>query len=197
VALPLEGELTLREIVLCLAGALVLYLLWLCAQLARLRKPGADAALSFSVPTGMPETIHSQILGGDPEHLYSSVHYDGPRPPEPSESPRAEPHLTRFPEPDAAPFGFDALLEVRQTRHLLDELLQKHLELQHEFSAIKLELQGLRAACQVSPVYGEAVALAQRGYDVDAIAERCGISVAEAQLVRSLSADAKKGDDND
>ncbi|WP_254048296.1 DUF2802 domain-containing protein [Uliginosibacterium sp. TH139] len=192
--------MTFREIVLWLVGGLAAYLVWLCVRLLRLRKP-RTLAPTFSEEATPPETIHSQILGGDPELSFSSVHFDGSRPANTFETdagiPRTEPRLNRLGEPDATEFGFDALLEMRQTRHLLDELRLSHDQLQAQVKTLQDELHALRAACQVSPMYSEAVALAQRGYDVDAIAERCGISIAEAQLVRSLSSDAKGEQGND
>lgn len=60
-------------------------------------------------------------------------------------------------------------------------------ELRRELSALKEEVSLLKAARNVSPQYGEAVALAQQGMTAQQIAERCGISVAEAEMVCALS----------
>jgi Protein of unknown function (DUF2802) len=60
-------------------------------------------------------------------------------------------------------------------------------ELRGEIAALKEEVSLLRAARNVSPQYDEAVALAQQGAAAHQIAERCGISVAEAEMVRALS----------
>jgi hypothetical protein len=60
-------------------------------------------------------------------------------------------------------------------------------ELRREVSALKEKVSLLEAARNVSPQYGEAVALAQRGMAAPQIAERCGISVAEAEMVCALS----------
>ena len=60
-------------------------------------------------------------------------------------------------------------------------------ELRGELAALKEEVSLLKAARNVSPQYGEAVALAQKGLAAAQIAERCGISVAEAEMVRALS----------
>ena len=60
-------------------------------------------------------------------------------------------------------------------------------ELRGEVAALKDEVALLKAARNVSPQYGEAVTLAQRGMAAQQIAERCGISVAEAEMVRALS----------
>ena len=60
-------------------------------------------------------------------------------------------------------------------------------ELRGEVAALKEKVSLLEAARNVSPQYGEAVALSQRGMTASQIAERCGISVAEAEMVRALS----------
>lgn len=49
------------------------------------------------------------------------------------------------------------------------------------------ELAHLRASQTVSPIYGDAMQMATSGYDPAAIAERCGIARAEAELVVALA----------
>lgn len=49
------------------------------------------------------------------------------------------------------------------------------------------ELAQMRASQTVSPIYGDAMQMAAAGYDPAAIAERCGIARAEAELVVALS----------
>jgi hypothetical protein len=49
------------------------------------------------------------------------------------------------------------------------------------------ELAHLRASQTVSPIYGDAMQMAVSGYDPVAIAERCGIARAEAELVVALA----------
>jgi len=68
-------------------------------------------------------------------------------------------------------------------------------ELRAELVAIRAELSELRAARRVSPLYADAAALARRGYDAQGVAEECGISVAEAELVLSMSRGGKNLDD--
>jgi DNA-directed RNA polymerase specialized sigma24 family protein len=101
------------------------------------------------------------------------------------------------PRPEAAPeFGLE--LEVQRLRRevgLLQEALasadgawqagQQHLEA--EVLRLREALAAVQAEHSVSPHYGEAMILARRGLGAEAIAERCGISVAEAALVRSLA----------
>ncbi|MDP5241066.1 DUF2802 domain-containing protein [Uliginosibacterium sp. 31-16] len=187
--------MTPHDIVYGLVGLLLAYIAWLLLRYFATpsRRPEKADPLEFSDTSS--ETIHSQILGGLPGKSFSSVFYDGTPPAMAAEvDERPEPKLMRPVEPDASAFGFDALLEMRQTRVLLDELRADHDALQAELADLKEQISDLRAAAQVSPLYGEAMALARRGYDVQAIAERCDISVAEAELVRSLSGDSADGE---
>lgn len=79
----------------------------------------------------------------------------------------------------APPLASDALWKAEME----DELRR----LSTELAAMREELTQLRAMKSVAPQYGDAVGLAQRGMDAEAIAGRCGISVAEAELIRALA----------
>lgn len=70
--------------------------------------------------------------------------------------------------------------EVRQLR---DQLTESREEIQR----MREEMGRLSAAQKVSPLYNEAMALAVRGVDAAGVAGRCGISIAEAELVVALS----------
>jgi hypothetical protein len=61
-----------------------------------------------------------------------------------------------------------------------------------EMERMRAEMDELRMARRVSPQYAEAMELAQRGLPAQAIADRLGISLAEAELVHALS----RGDKN-
>lgn len=63
--------------------------------------------------------------------------------------------------------------------------------LRMEVVALREEVAGLKAAQRVSPQYADAMALAQRGLGARDIADRCEISLAEAELVLSLSRGAQ------
>ncbi len=78
--------------------------------------------------------------------------------------------------------------------HLEQELAQLRDEvdaIRGELAALRgdmhQELASLRASQTVSPIYGDAMQLAVSGYDAAAIAERCGIARAEADLVVALA----------
>lgn len=70
--------------------------------------------------------------------------------------------------------------EVRQLR---DQLSESREEIQR----MREEMGRLSAAQKVSPLYNEAMAMAMRGVDAAGVAGRCGISIAEAELVVALT----------
>lgn len=87
----------------------------------------------------------------------------------------AEPVPTAVP-PFAEQLAWTALeAEVRQLRA--------------EVTALREELAGFKAVRRVSPMYAEALDLARRGFDARGVAEECGISVAEAELVLAMARD--------
>lgn len=91
--------------------------------------------------------------------------------------------------PVAAPeFGvaFEAELSARLVK---TELEAEVRQLKVELAALREELAELKVTRRVSPLYAEAAALAQRGFDARGVAEECGISVAEAELVLAMSRD--------
>lgn len=101
------------------------------------------------------------------------------------------------PKPLARRAGFQVELEVQQLRRdvaeLRAELADQRGELArltarlHEQHAQHEQFDGGIAKPGGSPEYDEALVFARRGLEVEAIAERCGITVAEAALVRALA----------
>lgn len=83
------------------------------------------------------------------------------------------------------------------------ELEAEVRQLRADVAALRRELGELRSERtprRVSPRYEEAAALAERGFDARGVAEECGISVAEAELVLAMNRDEKtfdKEDDHD
>ena len=96
------------------------------------------------------------------------------KPPEPARGKPAEPVWSQPP----AQFGEQVLK---------DGIEAELADLRKEVAALKEEVSLLKAARNVSPQYGEAVTLAQRGMAAPQIAERRGISVGEAERVCALS----------
>jgi hypothetical protein len=92
--------------------------------------------------------------------------------------------------PPAAPID-DAPLRGLQTemvgiRAQLDSL-QAGLE------ALRGEVELIKAARAVSPQYNDALSLAQKGMRPEDIAETCGISIGEAELVCALARSSQEG----
>ena len=92
--------------------------------------------------------------------------------------------------PPAAPVD-DAPLRGLQTemigvRAQLDAL-------QARFDALTSEIEQIKAARAVSPQYNDALSLAQKGMRPEDIAETCGISVGEADLVCALARSRQEG----
>jgi len=97
-------------------------------------------------------------------------------------------------EPPAAPSHTPPAPEAPERMRLIEEALD---ELRAELVALRQEVNGLKAVRSMSPQYGEALSLAGRGASAQTIAGNCGISIAEAELVRALSrkgsAEGKRG----
>lgn len=116
----------------------------------------------------------------------------------PAAAVRAAEPPERAPAPAAAPAD-----EAWAAPGLGEEVLRNGLEqevallrdevdaLRGELAALRDDLQHelahLRASQTVSPIYGDAMQMAAAGYDPAAIAERCGIARAEAELVVALA----------
>lgn len=89
------------------------------------------------------------------------------------------------PEPAAGEFGQQLTQKTLESevRQLRDQLAESRAEILR----MREEMARLSAAQKVSPLYNEAMGMAIRGVDAAGIAGRCGISIAEAELVVALS----------
>lgn len=89
--------------------------------------------------------------------------------------------------------------------HLADHLARSDVEtevqrMRDEIERMRTEMEDLRAARRVSPQYAEAMELSQRGLSAQDVADRLGISLAEAELVHALSRGGRNiylGEDDD
>lgn len=82
---------------------------------------------------------------------------------------------------DAFMRGIEA--EMMQLRDEVDSLRGELAALRED---LRHEIGHLRATQTVSPIYNDAMQMAQLGHDAATIAERCGIARAEAELVLAL-----------
>ncbi len=165
----------LREAVIALIGLVTLYMAIVLWRMRRLR------GRKLAKETGIGGQV-APVLGADDE-------YD-----------EAEGSAVKL--SDAARRQAESAWEEAPAG-MADHLLRSGLEqeiamlrdevdaLRGELAALRKDMQQemahLRASQSVSPIYGDAMQLAQAGYDPAAIAERCGIARAEAELVVALT----------
>jgi len=95
--------------------------------------------------------------------------------------------LAAAPATAEAASDFSALLTQKTLENEIRQLREQLAESRKEIQRLSEEVQRVGAAQKVSPLYNEAMALAVRGVDAAGVAGRCGISIAEAELVVALS----------
>ena len=177
-------ELGVREAIWALVGVLSLYLVLILLRLARprrVRRPAAEVA---------PQT---EVVAAPPAVAAAAA-----------EPPPAGGFAAGLPE---IPLAEMNELEIQQLRRDIGQLRTEQDFLRSELVALRLdmnEIQGAldRAEAQipppqapasqqyvrpVSPQHSEAMLLAGRGVAAAQIADHCGISVAEAELVCALA----------
>jgi hypothetical protein len=158
-----------REALLAAIALLVLYLLLVVVRLLRLR-PAAT-------PPSHEAAHHIDAIVGDdddddvPESVTNAAAQAAP-PTQPTVRYVEHRHLDPI-EHDLA----DLRADVQALRR----------ELQQLRGDVQGQVERLRAAQSTSPLYSDAMQLAQLGYDANAIAERCGVAIAEAELVVALA----------
>lgn len=170
-------EMGVREGVWALVAVLVLYLVVILFRLASPRKP-ADSGEK----PGAPNTLL----------VDASV----------AAEPEPQPVLPPSPEEEAVSRDLLNELEIQQLRRDVAQLRTESDFLRRELAATRRDVDELRDAQQasqqaarepvqytrpVSPQHSEAMLLAGRGIEAARIAEHCGISVAEAELVCALA----------
>lgn len=173
-----------REALLGVVALLALYVLVVVARLRRLK-----TAASSPAPAPVAEE-------------------GGGLPSPPTESPagvplqRVEPDFPWNESPDAAPVAetpADERLSLRlqaaetEMAMMRDEMATVRGELAQLRDEMAKQLERVQAAQHVAPIYGDAMQMATAGYDAAAIAERCGVARAEAELVVALIRNRDKG----
>ncbi len=171
-----------REAILLLVGAAVLYLL---VTVIRLLRVGKRPAASGKAEPSQAEIATSEVAS--PPELTEAV---APS----SVARRAEWHdavdlellagSASAVEAPAPVSGFGEQLAEHLARSDLEREVR---QLRKEVEQLRAALDDLRAVRNISPHYAEALALAQRGLTAQEVADRMGISLAEAELVHALS----------
>lgn len=160
----------LREGLMVLIVLVAVYILFVLLRMFHLRKPAApEPAASREEGPG---------VGADAGKVPPSL-------------PAGEPESVSLADWERVPavLGDDVLRsgleqEVAQLRDEVDAMRGELAALRDD---MQKDLAHLRASQSVSPIYGDAMQMAISGYDAAAIAERCGIARAEADLVVALA----------
>ncbi|OHC61772.1 MAG: hypothetical protein A3H93_10135 [Rhodocyclales bacterium RIFCSPLOWO2_02_FULL_63_24] len=131
-------------------------------------------------------------VGG--RHRHGAKHdtkrtFSGWEPYSPRQDPEPQPESLPLPrsEPAAPERGFAQALARSSVEAELQGLRRESAELREELVRLAEEVSRLKASRNVSPLYNEAMTLAQQGMPADGIAGRCGISIGEAELVAALA----------
>jgi len=181
--LGLKGGLILAAMLV----AAYLVFTWLRLGQIKRRKAKALAARNLTAsnkPDNKPAPVPAaDTLEDEDDEALDAVIYTRPRP---SSAPARAEAVSN----DA---GFAALLGENRERQQpvrsseVQALRDEVATLRRALVSLQEELDMVKAAQTVSPLYNEAVGLAQHGIDAEGIAARCGISIAEAQLVAALA----------
>lgn len=166
------------------------------------RKPGDPAAPARDRIAGATSTLHNEqaVERGRPYDVSAPIEARGM--PDLFESAAAASDIatSEAAGDTIAGHDFQQNLVMRQLRNDVDSLQAELLDACERVSQLEATVVVLReqldaavATQGVSPEYDEALVFARRGLGVEAIAERCGISVAEAELVRSLAQGGSRG----
>ncbi|GAB2180137.1 hypothetical protein DLREEDagrD3_03600 [Denitratisoma sp. agr-D3] len=178
-ALGLKGGLILAAMIV----AAYLLFTWLRLRQIKRRKAKAKALAAARQKAAAPQAPAPApvAMTEDDDEALDAVIYTRPRPAVPP------------PMAPAADPGFATLLGENRERQQpvrsseVQALRDEVAMLRNALADMQEEMDRLKAAQTVSPLYNEAVGLAQHGIDAEGIAARCGISIAEAQLVAALA----------
>ncbi len=188
--------MSLRGLLWVMVAALLLYGAWQGLRaLAAGRATRNDAA-------GKPDGIGQSRNTDTDDEADDSDGFDyapsAPSTPYVSPSPQPQSQPLRAEPAEGDVFRLD--LEIQRLRRELEDMRTALGDHQEEIGALNDELRTLREQIETAfagqgaaPQYSEALVFARRGLAADAIAERCDISVAEAELVRALAARGSGG----
>lgn len=185
--------ISLRDILVVASGLTVTYAVILVLRLVQIGRHRRFAQAREVAPvverTDEP-TVEASPVTPSPE----------PKPAAP-EAPAARPEPTAaaasrataqalaeiVPPADDAVEDFGAELIRSHEEMDLKQLREEVGRLRLEVVSLRNEIGQLKATRHISPQYADALALAERGLSAQDLADRCGISLGEAELVWSLS----------
>jgi hypothetical protein len=162
---------------------IALLLGYVAYQLYRASRPGAPGAGGPAAPAPAKSDASEDVAAEDAEDEIFVFE-------RPTVAPAAIAAQPAKPGEDR----FQLELEVQQLRRDLAQLRAEFADQRRELSELGASVNAQRDQLEaglanqgVSPEYNEALVFARRGLGVEAIAERCGITLAEAELVVSLA----------
>jgi len=171
-------EFSIRYAIICAVAVIAVYMLVSLLRLSQIRRrkpsiPAIERALKFDA-----DGIYTLRRGADAKETEDAPPASG-WPAQEAESTDAS-EISQFGE------------------QLFRSSVEAELErMRGEVSGLKDTIAQLKAARRVSPQYNEAMVLAQRGMDKQNIAEECGISIGEAELVLALSRNKQEYEEHD
>lgn len=162
---------SIRDIVLALTGLVGVYLAVMVLRLTRMgQRKRVPVEESWATPSLAAEDDDDDGEPPGEDLVYA--------PPPVAVRPAPAPEAQR---------DFGAALARSQQDSELRLLREEVAQLREEVGQLRADLADVKAARLVSPQYSDAMALAQRGLSAQDVADRCGISLGEAELVWALS----------
>lgn len=162
-----------REAILALVAVLSLYLVVVLFRLARHRRDTPQPAAPEAVVTGELAGVRQPVAASEPAAVSRDLINE-------LEIQQLRQDVTRL----RADCDF-LRRELAVMRHDVDQLGERALSEQQ--AAQQAARERTQYARPVSPQHSEAMLLAGRGMSAAQVAEHCGISVAEAELVCALA----------
>jgi hypothetical protein len=160
-------NLDLRDVLLVLAGLVTFYFVFIVLRLIQFNRRRNALSLN-SIST---DDTEAQELPTEFNTMSEPV------------APR------RAPPPDDFVVQLQQRVEGQREGARLNHEVE---QLRAELESLRDEIDRLKAERNVSPLYNEAMSLATQGLDANGVATRCGISVAEAELVVALTAGKRR-----
>jgi hypothetical protein len=188
----MEAGFGWRELVILAVVLAGIYLVIALLALTRIRRPPAQSAPSANVEPGAAKDLGPPFKAPPPGHVWAHpfltpVHLPHRAPPASAEVDLLIDELSTATPASPEPPTFAATLAAT-------ELEAEVRQLRAEVQQLRQELAEVQQARRISPLYADAAALANRGFDARGVAEECGISVAEAELVLAMSRDEQNFD---
>ncbi|MCF8150235.1 MAG: DUF2802 domain-containing protein [Burkholderiaceae bacterium] len=173
------STLDLRDYVYLFAALVLVYAILLLLRLWRINRNQVKAN-SQSLVAVAPPWVSGHAVESKPHHSAAPGDYEANSPG------GAGQDMAEAGEADPEPVFADELARSKQENEV--QRLRREVEhLRAETAHLAEEIRYLKTARNVSPLYSEAMTLAQQDIPAAGIADRCGISIGEAELVAALA----------